>query len=76
MTVNIHITPTHFCYRCGAMHGDYEVKEDGTVCCGHCGESSVVTLQQASDMLNEYHLRYGPLESPEDEEGYFEDSSA
>jgi len=75
--VNIHITPQHGCYRCGAQAGEYTVNDMGMAVCGNCGEPSVVTFQQALDTLNDLYLRHGKFTHAEDEEDHLvEDSTS
>ena len=40
------------CFRCGDTLGPMIVQTDGYVRCGGCNEVSVVTFQQALDILN------------------------
>ena len=56
MPVNIYVQPTHGCYRCGTIEGDFNEDENGVAICDHCGERSVVSFQQALDLLNDFHL--------------------
>jgi hypothetical protein len=48
------------CYRCGAIDGPVEVKnneEPVILTCGECGEeNTIVTFQVALDLLNEKHF--------------------
>lgn len=47
------------CIKCGVINGDLrrdELMED-IVSCGECGAKTIITFQQALDLLNDLHLK-------------------
>lgn len=47
------------CYRCGAINGPLKEwdEEQTRPTCDECGESAIVTMQEAMDILNDLHLK-------------------
>jgi len=60
----------HGCYRCGEQGVEYTEDDEYTRVCGSCGaENSIVSFQEALDLLNEAYLRNIPfLLNPEEYE--------
>jgi len=46
------------CFRCGKVAGDVRKdSEEGPWICEECGESGIVTIPQALDIINDFYLR-------------------
>lgn len=46
------------CFRCGEINGEISQDEETlVVSCQSCGEDSIVTFQQALDLLNDFYLK-------------------
>lgn len=59
----------HGCFRCGEIGGDFELDEQGFCICSSCGERSIVSFQQALDLLNDFYLHnFNILVDPEQQE--------
>lgn len=62
------------CFRCGELCGEVVITTESTLpICGSCGESSVLTFQQALDVMNELHLSGELMLSSVDTEAWAEE---